>query len=147
MPEVPQPIAYDAARQQIEGGAASFLAGLAPELVNAAVPAVEFKRGEVSVELSFQTLSPADFFAALEVVAPYFRQLGELRRNYRGCSFSADLYSALDRRRPDYRARKEEPPPPELPPPLEVTFRTDARGGGGVTLEKKAQLAQEEINC
>jgi hypothetical protein len=148
MPEAPPLIAYDAARQQIEGLAAAFLVGLAPELINAAVPVVGLKRGEVSVELSFQTLSSADFFVALDVVAPYFRQLGELRRGYRGCTFTADLFSALDRRRPDYRARKEEPPPPELPPPLEVAFRTDVRGGGGtITLEKKAQLAQEEINC
>lgn len=146
MPEAPPLIAYDAARQQIEGGAAAHLAGLAPELVNAALPVVAFKRGEVSVEMSFQTLSPADFFVVLDLAAPYFRQLGELRRGFRGCTFTADLYSALDRRRPDYRARKEEPPP-ELPPPLELTFRTDARGGGSITLEKKSQLAQEEINC
>lgn len=65
MPEAPPLIAYDAARQQIEGAAAAHLAGLAPELVNAALPVVAFKRGEVSVEMSFQTLSPADFFVVL----------------------------------------------------------------------------------
>lgn len=146
MADAPALIPYDSARLQIEGGAANHLASLAPELVNAAVPVVAFKRGEVSVELSFQTFTAADFFVVLDLVAPYFRQLGELRRGFRGCSFHADLYSALDRRRPDFRARKEEPPP-ELPPPIEVTFRADTRAGGGVTFEKKALLAQEEINC
>lgn len=148
MPEAPELIPYDAARQQIEGGAAAFLAGLAPELVNAALPAVALKRGEVRVELSFGTLAATDFFALLDVVAPYFRQLGALHRGYRGCSFQADLYGALDRRRPDFRARKEEPPAPELPPPLDVEFKLEARSGGGaVVFEKKAQLAQEEIGC
>ena len=147
MPEAPELIPYDAARQQIEGGAAAFLAGLAPELVNAALPAVALRRGEVRIELAFSTMAAAEFFTVLDVVAPYFRQLGALHRGHRGCSFQADLYAAFDRRRPDFRARKEEPPPPELPPPLEVEFKLELRGGGTVAFEKKAQLAQEEINC
>ena len=89
------PIPYDAARQQIEGGAASFLAGLPSELVAASLPVVEFKRGEIGVLIAAQALAPADFFALLELVAPYFRGLGELRKAYRGASFTADLFTAF----------------------------------------------------
>ncbi|MCC6557707.1 MAG: ATP-binding protein [Polyangiaceae bacterium] len=163
MADAPSLIAYDAARQQIEGGAAAFLAGLPPELVAASLPALTLKRGEVGVEIAVQALTPADFFPLLDLVGPYFQRLGELRRGFRGCSFVADLYSAYDRRKPDFRARKEEPPPPELPPPLEVHFKAEppahsglrvASGalrpeprGGVIGFEKKAMLAQEEINC
>mgnify|MGYP000597254384 CR=1 FL=1 len=147
MPDIVPLIEYDAARQQLEGNAAAFLAAIPPELVAAAVPVVGFKKGEISVELSFHTLTLPDFFSLLELVTPYFHQLTGLRRGYRGCSFMADLYSSIDRRRPEFRVRKEEPPPPELPPPLEVTFKTETKGGGAITFEKKAMLAQEEINC
>jgi len=146
VPDIVPLIEYDAARQQIEGNAAAFLATLAPELVAAAVPVVTLKKGEVSAQLTSQILTLPDFFKLLEIINPYFHQLTTLRRGYRGCSFMADLYSAYDRRRPDFRAKKEDPPP-ELPPPLEVTFTTDAAGGGTITFEKKAMLAQEEINC
>lgn len=139
-------IEYDAARQQLEGGAAVFLAGLAPELVAAGLPAVGFKRGEVAVEFTSQLLTPADFFPLLDVVGPYFRELHDLHRAYRGCTFNADLYTALDRRRNERPPRKDEPPPPELPPPLAVEFRTDNKGGT-IRFDKKAMLAQEEINC
>ena len=99
-------IEYDAARQQLEGGAAVFLAGLAPELVAAGLPAVGFKRGEVAVEFTSQLLTPADFFPLLDVVGPYFRELHDLHRAYRGCTFNADLYTALDRRRNERPPRK-----------------------------------------
>lgn len=147
MPDIVPLIEYDAARQQIEGTAAAFLATLPAELVAATVPVVTLKKGEVSAQLTSQILTLPDFFKLLELLNPYFNQLTTLRRGYRGCSFMADRYSAYDRRKPDFRARKEEPPPPELPPPLEVTFTIDAAGGGTITFEKKAMLAQDEINC
>lgn len=147
MTDAPSLIPYDAARQQIEGGAAAFLAGIAPELVAASLPALTLKRGEVGVEIAVQALNPADFFPLLDLVGPYFQKLVELRRGFRGCSFVADLYSAYDRRKPDFRARKEDPPPPDLPPPIEVHFKVEPRGGGVIAFEKKAMLAQEEINC
>lgn len=139
-------IEYDAARQQLEGGAAVFLAGLAPELIAAGLPTVGLKRGEFAVEFTCQLLAPTDFFALLDILGPYFRELGQLRRAYRGCSFSADLFTAYDRKRNERPPRKDEPPPPELPPPLEVEFKTDSKGGT-IRFEKKAMLAQEEINC
>jgi len=147
VPDIVPLIEYDAARQQIEGNAAAFLATLAPELVAAAVPVVTLKKGEVSAQLTSQILTLPDFFKLLEVIHPYFNQLTALRRGYRGCSFMADTYSAYDRRKPDFRARKEDPPPPELPPPLAITFTSEAAGGGTITFEKKAMLSQEEINC
>jgi hypothetical protein len=149
VPDIIPLIEYDAARQQLEGNAAAYLATLSPELIAAAVPVVTFKKGEVAVEFAVQTLVLADFFGLLELVSPYFHQLTGLRKGFRGCTFHADLYSAFDRKRPEYRARKpDDPPPLELPPPLEVEFRTELRGGGGsLRFEKKALLAQEEINC
>ncbi|MBL9103692.1 MAG: ATP-binding protein [Myxococcales bacterium] len=148
MPDIIPLIEYDAARLKLEGGAAAHLATIPPESIAAAVPVVTFKRGEVAVELALQTLTPADFFVFLEIVHPYFRQLTELRRGFRGCSFHADLYSPYERKKPELRARKpDDPPPPELPPALEVDFKLDSKSGGTVRFEKKALLAQEEINC
>jgi hypothetical protein len=147
VPDIIPLIDYDAARQQIEGNAAAFLATVAPALVAAAVPELSFKRGEVAVDLNLQALTLPDFFVLLELVTPYFRQLGELRRGYRGCSFVADLYASFDRKRPDFRARKDSPPPPELPPALKIEFGVDGKGAGKIRFEKQALLAQEEINC
>jgi len=148
VPDLAPLIEYDAARQQIEGNAAAFLAALAPERIAADLPVVGLKKSEVSVELTFQALALTDFFGLLEVVQPYFHHLTNLRRGYRGCIFLADIHGAFDRRRPEFRARKAgDPPPVELPPPLEIQFKTEAKGGGTITFEKKALLAQEEINC
>lgn len=149
MPDIIPLIEYDAARLKLEGGAAAHLATIPPELVAAAVPVITFKKGEVAVDFTFQALTYADFFTLLELLTPYFRQLATLRRGYRGCIFTADLYSAYDRKKPEYRLRSkpEEPPPPELPPPLEVEFTMDGKTGGRIRFEKKAMLAQEEINC
>ncbi|MEZ4450533.1 MAG: ATP-binding protein [Nannocystaceae bacterium] len=140
-------LSYEDLRRQVEGGAAAFLAGLEPELVNASIPKIDFRRGEIIVELAFQSFGTGDFFTLLELLQPYFRQIDHLRHAYRGCTFEVDLYSSYDRKRPESRLRKEEPPPPELPPPIEVKFRTETKGGGAVTFEKKALLAQEEIHC
>lgn len=129
---------FDQARQQIEAGSARILEALPEDARNLALPTVTLKRGATSVEIQLRALAAKDFFAMLEVLSPYFRSLGTLRRGWNGASFEADLVSEYERR----RGRT-----PALPPPLKVSFQLGREGQGTIELSKDAGLAQEEVNA
>jgi hypothetical protein len=138
---------FDQARQQIEAGAAATLSRAPEGSVNATLPVVSLARGQTRVECTFASLPPTDFFVVLEVMTPYFKSLGKLRASYQGCSFEADLVYDYERRR-SAEKRIKAPELPELPPPLKITCKFDARkGSGSVVFEKDAFLAQEEVNA
>ena len=144
---------FDTARQQLESTCAQILKSIPEEARNAALPAVSLKRGKTSVEIAFADLPRTSVFTMIEVLAPYFRALNDLKKGYPGLSFSCDLYSDFDRRRNERertrtlgKAEAAEPPP-ELPPPLDFSCRFDMKGAGLLTFEKAGDLAQEEINA
>ncbi|MRG96655.1 ATP-binding protein [Polyangium spumosum] len=145
MPEpASQLLPYDQIKQQLDAGAVACLAPAGPELVNAHLPAISYKKSTITVELAFQRLPREAFFPIVDVLAQYFRYFTELRRSYFGVTVVADHHSPFDRRLAEKRKPGEGP---ELPPPMKVTFRFDSKGHGAVFFEKEALLLQEEVNC
>ncbi|WP_170229360.1 ATP-binding protein [Polyangium fumosum] len=139
-----QLLPYDQIKQQLDVGAVACLASASPDLVNAQLPAISYKKSTITIELSFQSLPKEAFFPIVDVLAQYFRYFTEFRRSYFGVVVVADHHSPFERRMSD---RKKPGEAPELPPPMKVTFRFDPKGHGVVSFEKEALLLQEEINC
>ncbi len=145
MPDpAPQLVPYDQIKQQLDAGAVACLVSERPELVNARLPVINYKKSTITVELSFQSLPREAFFQFVDVLAQYYRYFTEFRRSYFGVTLVADPHSPFDRRMGEKRKAGEGP---ELLPPMKVTFRFDAKGHGTVLFEKEALLLQEEINC
>lgn len=143
-PTSPAFVPYEQMKQQVEAGAVACLAGGRADVVNAHIPSITYKRSTVTLELTFQVLPRESFFVILDILSQYYRYFPDIRRSYLGCAVVADLHSPVDRK---YAERRKPGEGPELPPPMRVTFRFDAKGSGVVTFEKEALLQQEEINC
>jgi len=141
----PQLVPYENIKQQIDAGAVAILAAERPELVNASLPALSYKKSTITVELSFSSFPREAFFAIVDILAQYFRYFTEFRRSYFGATLVADHHSPFDRRMADRKRSGE--PGPELGPPMKIVFRFDPKGHGAVTFEKEGLFLQEEINC
>jgi ATPase family protein associated with various cellular activities (AAA) len=138
-------LSFDETKRQLEGAAATRLAGVDPKAVNAAPPALEYKKGELSVALAFKSFQERDFFTSLDLLKQYYRSFGELARSFQGVTLVADLESSITRKLAERRGKDAEA---ELPPPVKIAFRFDPRAGGGVvTFTKEGLLQQEELNC
>ena len=139
----PQPamLSFDQARGQLEAGAAAILGGVPEPSRNALLPTVELRRSKTHAEIGFKQLAPVDFFALVETVSPYFRELRKLRSGFSSASFEADLFFDFTRRR---ATEKKE----ELLPPISVEIKWDTRrGNGAIAFERDGFLVQEEVNA
>jgi AAA+ superfamily predicted ATPase len=145
MPDpAPTLVPYDQTKQQLEAGAVALLGAGKPETINAALPALSYKKSTLTVELSFQVLPKEAFFPLVDILAQYFRYFPEFRRSYFGATLVADHYSPFDRKSVERRKPGEAP---ELLPAMKVSFRFEPKGTGAVLFEKEALFQQEEINC
>lgn len=145
MPDpAPSLVPYDQIKQQLEAGAVSCLTAQKPELVNAELPVISYKKSTLTVELAFRELPRDAFFPLMDILAQYFRYFIEFRRSYFGATLLGDHYSPVERK---FAERKKIGEAPELPPAMKITFRFDAKGTGSVVFEKEALFQQEEINC
>jgi ATPase family associated with various cellular activities (AAA) len=144
-PSTPPLLSFDEARRQIESAAAARLTGADPKAVNGALPALEYKKGELSVTLTFKSFQERDFFSCLDVLKQYYRSFPELSRAFQGANLVADLASPITRKLAERKSREAET---ELPPQVKIAFRFDPRAGGGsVVFTKAGLLQQEEVNC
>lgn len=140
----PPLVPYDNLKQQLDAGAVACLSAGKPELINADLPAIAYKKSTVTVELAFRVLPREAFFPVVDLLAQYFRYFPDFRRSYFGATLVADHYSPFDRKMAE---RKKPGEAPELPPPMKIGFRFDSKGNGSITFEKEALFQQEEINC
>lgn len=141
MADIPTPLPFDQARAQLEAGAAAILQDVADASRNAALPTVELQRGKTRAEVAFKALGLVDFFPLIQTIAPYFRELRKLRSGYGFVSLDADLLY-------DFARQRAEGKKLDVPPPLEVELKYDARKGTGtVTFSREGFLVQEEVNA
>ncbi len=134
-------LSFDQARAQLEAGAAAILGAVPEAGRNAALPAVDLRRGKTRAEVAFKQLGAPDFFTLLAIVGPYFKELRKVRYIYNSASFEADLFY-------DYARRRSVEKKEELPAPLNIEFKWDPRKGtGAVIFERDGFLLQEEVNA
>jgi hypothetical protein len=147
MADPPALLSFDQARQQLELGAAAVLQRIPDAQRNASLPSLALERGETTVTCAFRSFAPADFFAVVKTLSPYFKELGKLRSGYRGASFEADLFYDHERRR-NAEKRVKEPGLAELPKPLAVAIEIDpTKKSGAVVFKKDGFLCQDEVNA
>lgn len=137
-------VPYENLKHQLEAASIACLATGKPELVNADLPVISYKKSTLTVELLFHRLPREAFFAMVDILAQYFRHFPEFRRSYFGAMLVADHYGPFDRKLSE---RKKPGEGAELPPPMKVSFRFEAKGNAVVSFEKEALFQQEEINC
>lgn len=136
MTDAIQLIAFDAAIAWIEQLSSRELAEIPSEERCGGPPLGTLRKGSLEIELRFDRLPRDAFFEILEITGKYARSLGELRPAFAGCTFLADVHTALQRSRD-----------PNVPPPFRVALGFDPRGGGKVSFGRVGLFLQEELNC
>jgi len=144
MPDIAPLVPYADLKRELQSGAVAILAAGKAEFANTTLPAISYKKSTLTVELTFQAFPRDAFFPLIDILAQYFRYFPDFQRRFMGAVLVADHYSPFDRR---FAERKKPGEGPELPPPMKISVRFDARGSGGVMFEKDALFQQEEINC
>jgi hypothetical protein len=138
------PLTFEEIKRQLEGVTAARLANEQKERINAGIPVVTLKKGEIAIDLELKRLCAEDFFEVIQILKQYYKAFTELRPGIRGATLFADSVSSIERKYAERRAKDGDP---GLPKPIEIDFRIDHKGGGVISFGKNTLLGQDEVNC